>query len=75
MENISKLCLAFQLGDFRDVKDLLDRAGVNITWHRETEDSQICGFVLVILCIDILCGQFSQFKIFNDFNIFISTII
>jgi len=30
MENISKLLLAFQLGDFRDVQDLLRKAGVNL---------------------------------------------
>ena len=36
MENISKLCLAFQLGDFRDVQDLLFRAGVNDShmWYK-----------------------------------------
>ena len=30
MENISKLLLAFHLGDFRDVQDLLRKAGVNL---------------------------------------------
>ena len=32
MENISKICLAFQLGDFRDVQDLLRKADVNWMW-------------------------------------------
>ena len=54
MENISKLCLAFQLGDFRDVKDLLEEAGVNITWHRQKHKYSSCFLFLSLLLSDIL---------------------